>query len=101
MTAGPFGDDIGDDAAVVVRAEHELGAGRSGGVDPVHPCIAEVDDVSEVAERPLLNPGASMLIFIDRIGRGVRVRPLTVFGGARTLVSRGRFTSIDPVLANL
>ena len=35
---------------VVFGGELEIGAGRPGGVDPVHPGVAQVDDVDQVAE---------------------------------------------------
>ena len=55
VTAGPFGDHVGDDAAVVFGSQNELAAGCTGGVDPVHPRVAEVDDVDEISECPLFD----------------------------------------------
>ena len=55
VAACPFGDDVSDDAAVVVGGEHEVGARGTGGVEAVHPCVAEIDDVDQVAEAPFLD----------------------------------------------
>jgi hypothetical protein len=57
VAAGPLGDDVGHDAAVVLGRQHEVAPGGAGGVDAVHPCIAQVDDVDQVAEGPLLDDG--------------------------------------------
>jgi hypothetical protein len=57
VAAGPLGDDIGDDAAVVVGAEHELVPRGPGGVNSVHPEVTQVDRVDEVAECPRLDDG--------------------------------------------
>src|SRR5579863_3911256 len=39
VASGPFGNDIGDDAAVVARGELEVASSRSGDVDSVHPRV--------------------------------------------------------------
>ena len=58
VAACPLGHDVGDDAAVVVGGQDERCPGRAGHVDPVHPGVAQVDRVDEVAERPLLDDGS-------------------------------------------
>ena len=39
----PLGDDVGDDAAVVLGGQHQLATGRAGDVDAVHPRVARED----------------------------------------------------------
>jgi hypothetical protein len=52
--AGPVGDHVRDEAAVVSGGEHKLAAGGPADVDAMHPHVAGVDDVHQVAERPHL-----------------------------------------------
>ena len=49
--ARPFGDDVGDEPAVVVGIEVERLAGRPRQVDAVHPDVAGEADVEEVGDR--------------------------------------------------
>ena len=50
--ARPVGDDVRDEASVVLRRQHRLPSDRAADVDAVHPGVAGVDDVEEVAEGP-------------------------------------------------
>ena len=49
--AGPLGDDVGDDATVVVGVEVDRFAGRGDKVDAVHPHVAGEADVEQVRQR--------------------------------------------------
>src|SRR5580704_589817 len=53
VAACPFGGDVGDDAAVVAGGELGWLSGGASRVDAVHPEVAQVDGVDEIAERPL------------------------------------------------
>jgi hypothetical protein len=52
MPGGPFGDDAGDNLAVVIGCENMRGTGGAHDVDPVHPRISGKDDIDEIAKRP-------------------------------------------------
>ena len=85
VAACPFSDDVGDDAAVVVRGEFEWQVQGAGHVDAVHPQVAQIDGVDEVAECPGLKctgPSTASFAWLRRTA-GVRVRPRTVFGRDR------------------
>ena len=51
VRAGPLGDDVGDDAAVVIGVDVECLGRRPGQIDAVHPDVAGEADVEEVADR--------------------------------------------------
>jgi hypothetical protein len=48
----PFGNDVGDDPAIVVGAEIEWPVKNPSRVGAVHPQVAQVDRVDEVADCP-------------------------------------------------
>src|SRR6476646_5872745 len=52
MPGGPFGDDAGDNLAVVIGCENMRGTDGPYDVDPVHPRISGKDDIDEIAQRP-------------------------------------------------
>src|SRR5580658_2393776 len=52
---GPFGDDVGDQPAVVVRLEVHRPARRVADVDPVAPHVAGEPHVEQVLQRPPAN----------------------------------------------
>src|ERR1700750_2774002 len=51
MDRRPFGDDVGDQAAVVLWREVHLPAGGTADVDAVAPNVARDPDVEQVLER--------------------------------------------------
>jgi hypothetical protein len=58
--ARPFGDDVGDDAAVVVGVEIERLGRCPSQVDPVHPHIAGEADVEEIGDKLAANRGGEV-----------------------------------------
>jgi hypothetical protein len=51
VAPGPFGEDVGDDASVVLGRELRVRAGRPGDVDAVHPDLAGEAHVEQVPQR--------------------------------------------------
>ena len=51
MPAGPFGEDVGEDPAVMLGGQLGFDAGGPGDVDAVHPDVAGESHVEQVAQR--------------------------------------------------
>src|SRR2546423_1775747 len=52
MSSRPFGYDVRDDATVVVAGQLHVPSGGDGDVESVHPRVAGIHDVEQVADRP-------------------------------------------------
>ena len=109
--AGPFGDHVGDDAAVVLGGEFDLLAGRTRDVDAVHPHVTRVHHVHQVADGLLADRRAHVddpqladgpgdaATHLDRARRGCRV-PVgdLVVGDARAVADLDLVDAVDPVV---